>query len=294
MKRSKLLFLLIVALTVLSFAGVASASMTERLEGKFLKSRVKMRIDEDWKVQSGNVTGAEAVAFNDASWTPTNVPHDFSITLVKPTSNDPGAVGWYRKHFTLPAAFAGKKVVVQFDGVYHDSKVYLNGTQVGSQQYGYVSFYYDLTPYLNATGDNVLAVLVDNQKVRNSRWYSGTGIYRHVWLIATDKVYVRNWGTAVTTPTVSVAQSQISINTDVVNDLATTQTRTLETVIYDEAGVEQAKTSTPVTVNANSTGHVPRRTLTVSSCTPSGPHPLRCATTLTLASSTIRRPRMTT
>jgi len=264
MKRPKLPFLLMVVLT--AFAGVASASMTERLEGKFLKSRIKIRIDEDWKVQSGNVAGAEAVAFNDASWTPTNVPHDFSITLVKPTSNDPGAVGWYRKHFTLPAGFAGRKVVVQFDGVYHDSKVYLNGTQVGSQQYGYVSFYYDLTPYLNATGDNVLAVLVDNQKVRNSRWYSGTGIYRHVWLIATDKVYVRNWGTAVTTPTVSAAQSQISINTDVVNDLATTQTRTLETVIYDEAGVEQAKTSTPITVNATSTVTT-TQTLTVSSCT---------------------------
>ena len=93
---------------LLLLAGNVQASLTERLEGKYLKNRVKLRIDEDWKVQSGNVSGAEAAAYNDASWTPTNVPHDFSITLVKPTSNDPGASGWYRKHFTLPAGFAGK------------------------------------------------------------------------------------------------------------------------------------------------------------------------------------------
>jgi beta-galactosidase len=123
---------------------------------------------------------------------------------------------------------------VQFDGVYHDSKIYLNGTEVGSQRFGYVSFCCDLTPYLNATGDNVLAVFVDNVTSRRSHFYSGTGIYRHVWLIATDPVHIRNWGTAVTTPTVAVAQSQIRVQTDVVNELATAQTRTMETTIYDE------------------------------------------------------------
>ena len=266
MKSSKLLSASIIALFVSSVAGVAGASMTERLEGKYLKSRIKIRIDEDWKVKSGNATGAETAAYDDTSWTITNVPHDFSITLVKPTLNDPGASGWYRKHFTLPAGFAGKKVIVQFDGVYHDSKVYLNGTQVGSQQYGYVSFTCDLTPYLNATGDNVLAVFVDNLTVRNSRWYSGTGIFRHVWLIATDKVYVRNWGTAVTTPTVAVAQSQISVQTDVVNELTTEQTRTLETVIYDETGSELTKASTSITVAASSTVTT-TQSLTLSSVT---------------------------
>jgi len=266
MKSSRLLSLSTIALMALSAAGVARASMTERLEARFLKSRIKMRIDENWKIQSGNASGAQATAFDDSTWTVTNVPHDFSITLVKPTSNDPGASGWYRKHFTLPVGFAGKKVVVQFDGVYHDSKVYLNGTQVGSQQYGYVSFTCDLTPYLNATGDNVLAVFVDNLTVRNSRWYSGTGIFRHVWLIATDKVYVRNWGTAVTTPTVAVAQSQISVQTDVVNELTADQTRTLETVIYDEAGSELTRASTPITVAASSTVTT-TQSLTLSSVT---------------------------
>ena len=247
--RSVLMFSLLVFL----IAGIASASMTERLEARFLKSRIKMRFDEGWKIQSGTVTGAEATAFNDAAWTTTNVPHDFAITLVKPTGtagNDPAVSGWYRKHFTLPAGFAGKKVIVLFDGIYHDSKIYLNGTQVGNQQYGYTNFLCDLTPYLNATGDNVLAVMVNDQTVRNSRWYSGCGIYRHVWLIATDKVYVRQWGTAVTTPVATAASSQIRVQTDVVNDMAASQTRIVETTIFDENGAALGKSDTTITLSA--------------------------------------------
>jgi beta-galactosidase len=241
------------------------ATPTERLEGKFLKSRIKLRIDEDWKVQTGNISGAEATAFDDAAWATTSVPHDMSITLVSTTNSDPGAIGWYRKHFTLPAGFAGKKVIVQFDGVYQDSKIYLNGTQVGGQRFGYISFYCDLTPYLKATGDNVLAVFVDNETSRRSHFYSGTGIFRHVWLIATDLVYVRNWGTAVTTPTVSAAQSQIKVQTDVVNDLATAQARTLETTIYDEDGKALQTVATPIKVNAKSTSTCVQ-TLSLSAC----------------------------
>jgi beta-galactosidase len=250
-------------------AGTANANLTERLEARFLKSRIKLRIDEGWKVQTGTIPGAQATDFDDASWPPTNVPHDMSITLYKATNattTDPGALGWYRKHFTLPEGFAGKKVIVQFDGVYHDSKIYLNGTQVGNQQYGYVSFYCDLTPYLNATGDNVLAVFVDNQTVRNSRWYSGTGIFRHVWLIATDKVYVRNWGTAVTTPVVATTESQISIQTDLINELSADQQRTVETTVYDEDGSALKSVSTPVTVPAGSVDTPCTQTLTLSSC----------------------------
>ena len=259
----------ITSVLILLAPGIAHANLTERLEAKFLKSRIKLRIDEGWKVQTGDTAGAQATAFDDSSWTTTSVPHDMSITLYKATNastTDPGAIGWYRKHFTLPEGFAGKKVIVQFDGVYHDSKIYLNGTQVGNQQYGYVSFYCDLTPYLNVTGDNVLAVFVDNQTVRNSRWYSGTGIFRHVWLIATDKVYVRNWGTAVTTPAAATTESQISIQTDLTNELLTDQQRTVETTIYDEAGSALKSASTPVTVSAGSAGTTCTQTLTLSPC----------------------------
>ena len=246
-------------------AGNVQATQTERLDAKYLKSRIMLRMDEDWKVQTGNIVGAEATAFNDAAWATTSVPYDMSITLVCTTNSDPGAIGWYRKHFTLPPGFAGKKVIVQFDGVYHDSKIYLNGTQVGSQRFGYVSFCCDLTPYLNATGDNVLAVFVDNQTSRRSHFYSGTGIYRHVWLIATDWVYVKNWGTAVTTPAVAATQSQVRVQTDMVNDLATPQTRNLETTIYDEAGNALQTVATPITLDAKSTNTCVQ-TLSLSNC----------------------------
>jgi beta-galactosidase len=246
-------------------AGNVHATPTERLEGKYLKSRIKLRIDEGWKVQTGNISGAEATNFDDSNWATVNVPHDMSITLVSTTNNDPGTIGWYRKHFVLPPGFTEKKIIVQFDGVYHDSRIYLNGHLIGNQRFGYVSFYCDLTPYLKATGDNVLAVFVDNQTSRRSHFYSGTGIYRHVWLIATDKVYIRNWGTAVTTPKVAVVQSQIKVQTDVVNDFANAQTRIVETTIYDKSGNALQSVSTPMTINAKSTNICVQK-LSLSSC----------------------------
>jgi beta-galactosidase len=267
MRSFKVRFVSAASVMIFLIAGIATANITERLEGKYLKNRIKMRIDEGWKVISSDVTGAQATAFDDASWTPTNVPHDMSITLIKPTGtsgNDPGAKGWYRKHFTVPASWTGKKVIAQFDGVYHDSKIYLNGTQVGSQRYGYVSFLCDLTASIT-TGDNVLAVFVDNLTSRRSRWYSGTGIFRHVWLIATDMVYVREWGTAVTTPAPSAASSQINVQTDVVNDMATTQARTVETTIYDEGGNALQKLTTPISINAK-TIDTCKQTLTLTQC----------------------------
>jgi beta-galactosidase len=256
---------LMFSMWLLLVAGTVRATPTERLEGRYLKSRLKLRIDEDWKVQPGNIPGAEAMALDDSAWATTSVPHDMSITLVSTTDSDPGAMGWYRKHFTLPPGFSGKKVIVQFDGVYHDSKIYLNGTLVGSQRFGYVSFYCDLTPYLNAAGDNVLAVFVDNQTSRRSHFYSGTGIYRHVWLIATDLVHIKNWGTAVTTPKVAVAQSEISVRTEVVNELAAPQTRQVETTIYDEDGAALQTVSSPITVEAKSSNTC-TQTLALSSC----------------------------
>jgi len=247
-------------------AGNVHATAIERLDAKYLKSRIKLRIDEDWKVQTGKVSGAEATAFDDAEWQKISVPHDMSITLVSTQNSDPGAMGWYRKHFTLPPGFAGKKVIVQFDGVYEDSKIYLNGTQVGNQRFGYISFNCDLTPYLNATGDNVLAVFVDNVTSRRSHFYSGTGIYRHVWLIATDKgVYIPNWGTAVTTPVVGVASSQIKVQTDLANDLASPQTRNVETTIFDEAGKSLATLTSSITVDAKGSNSC-FQTISLSNC----------------------------
>jgi beta-galactosidase len=266
MKRSKLFPASIAALTALSLAGVAGASMTERLEAKYLKSRIKLRMTKTGESSQGMFPGPRPQP---------STMHRGQSPMFRMIS----ALPWSSRRRTIQARAAGTgstspclRVLPERRSSFSSTafittrRCTLNGTQVGGQQYGYVSFICDLTPYLNATGDNVLAVFVDNLTVRNSRWYSGTGIFRHVWLIATDKVYVRNWGTAVTTPTVAAAQSQISVQTDVVNDLATDQTRTLETVIYDEAGSELTKTSTPDHGQRNSTVTT-TQSLTLSSVT---------------------------
>jgi len=243
------------ALTILALASLGFGNLTERRESRYLQSREKTRIDEGWKVYAGgDPAGAKDAGFNDAGWTATNVPHDMSIALVgKTTDIDPGNKGWYRKHFTLPANATGKRIKVQFDGVFHWCKVYVNGTLVGAQEFGYVSFEVDITNAVKATGDNVIAVWVDNLTQRQSRWYSGTGIYRHVWMTMTDPVHVRNWGTAITTDGATSAKSTVKINTEVTNDGTASATRTLRTVICDSTGAPVDSVSSSVTIAAGAT-----------------------------------------
>jgi len=129
-----------------------------------------------------------------------------------------GGTGWYRKHFTLSAADSGKRVVVQFDGIYMNADFWINGQFLGTHPYGYTSFEFDLTPYLKPAGqENVISVRVRNEG-KNSRWYSGSGIYRHTWLTVTDPIHVPTWGVFVTTPEVSKDKAVVKIATEVRND----------------------------------------------------------------------------
>jgi len=128
-----------------------------------------------------------------------------------------GGVGWYRKHFRLAPADHGKCVAVRFDGVYMNADFWLNGQLLGNHPYGYTSFEFDLTPYLKPAGeDNVLAVRVRNEG-KNSRWYSGSGIYRHTWLTVTDPIYVPTWGLFVTTPEVAKDRAVVKVASEVRN-----------------------------------------------------------------------------
>ncbi len=156
-----------------------------------------------------------------------NVPHDWSIEgpfdEKNPTGGAggflPAGVGWYRKHFTLPADYAGRRVFIEFDGVMANSDVWINGQHLGKRPYGYVSFRYELTGKLNfgENKPNILAVRADNSAQPASRWYSGAGIYRHVRLIATDPVHIDQWGTFVTTPKIESDQAVVRVQTTVVN-----------------------------------------------------------------------------
>ena len=169
--------------------------------------RLRLAADSNWKFLAGDPAGAEARSFDDAHWRTVNLPHDWSIegrpAKDNPTGSGggffPAGTGWYRKTFSVPADWKGKRVSVEFDGVYRDATVYLNGHKLGNQPYGYTSFHFDLTPDLDFAGPNVLAVRVDNSAQPNSRWYSGSGIYRHVWVVVTDPVHVARWGVFVTT-----------------------------------------------------------------------------------------------
>ncbi len=220
--------------------------------------------DSAWKFHAGDVTGAQATTYDDSSWTALNVPHDWSIALPF-TQNSPagggggylnGGVGWYRKTFTLPASGSGQKIFVQFDGVYMDSTVYLNGTQVGARPYGFSSFECDLTASAKLGASNVLAVRVNNQQP-SSRWYSGSGIYRHTWLKTVNPVRVAYTGTAVTTPTVSSSSATVNIAVTVQNDGSSDQSVTLASTVGDGNGAGVgAATSPATTVSAGKTATV--------------------------------------
>jgi len=159
--------------------------------------------DDDWRFQRGGAQGAEAADFDDSRWRRLDLPHDWSVEDLpgKGTPFDPAAVsqvqggytvggtGWYRKTFQMPESNRAKRVVIQFDGVYMNAEVWLNGKRVGAHPYGYTSFWFDLTGMVNFGGRNVLAVKVRNEG-ENSRWYSGSGIYRHVWLKTLDPLHV--------------------------------------------------------------------------------------------------------
>jgi beta-galactosidase len=210
--------------------------------------------DDGWLFRRGGAQGAEAADFDDSRWRRLDLPHDWSIEDLpgKGTPFDAAAVsqvqggytvggtGWYRKTFDVPAGQKGKRIVVQFDGVYMNAEVWLNGKRVGEHPYGYTSFWFDLTDKVNFGGANVLAVKVRNEG-ENSRWYSGSGIYRHVWLKTLDPVHVAQWGTYITTPEVDASRGKVVMRTTVQNEGDSAARVRLVTRLLDSSGAEAAR-----------------------------------------------------
>lgn len=204
--------------------------------------RERMSFDTNWKFHKGDIKGPELISFNSEYWRSLDVPHDWSIEGSFEKDNPvgagggylPGGVGWYRKTFTIPEDHNNKKIVIEFDGVYMNSDVWINGKHLGKSIYGYLSFHYDLSPYLNY-GDkpNVIAVKVDNSEQPNSRWYTGSGIFRHVWLTATDKIHVTHWGTFVTSTEVNDKSAKVHIKTKVKNESGVPKQILLRSEIVD-------------------------------------------------------------
>ncbi|MDR0907514.1 MAG: DUF4982 domain-containing protein [Rikenellaceae bacterium] len=204
--------------------------------------RVRESFNDGWRFALGDFAGAQSPEFDDTGWRTLSVPHDWSIegdfSLDNPSTPGsgalPGGIGWYRKTF-VPQNNKGT-LYIDFDGVYSNSTVWVNGTELGTRPYGYISFRYDLTPYVKYGEENVIAVRVDNSRQPNSRWYSGSGIYRNVWLVATGAVHVDNWGTFVTTPEVTAERAVVQIATTVRNASAADAEATVWTEILDPKG----------------------------------------------------------
>jgi beta-galactosidase len=206
--------------------------------------RTVANFDKGWHFNLGDVPNGEAVATDDSKWRKLDLPHDWSIEGTFSKDNPatpeggalPGGTGWYRKTFTVPATSQGKIVYVDFDGVYQHSDVWINGHHLGFRPNGYISFRYDLTPYLNFGKSNVIAVKVDNSVQPNSRWYSGSGIYRHVWLETTGRLAIDHWGTSVTTPNVSAKSADVSLEVKIRKFAGKVSPYKVKSTIYNATG----------------------------------------------------------
>lgn len=220
----------------------------------------KQLLDTDWKFFLGDTAAAASKDFNDAHWRKLDLPHDWSIEgqtdPKNPTGNAGGyfraGIGWYRKSFKVPTGWKDRNVSIYFEGVYMSSEVFINGKSLGIYPYGYSSFSYNLSPYLEFGKENVIAVRVNNSQQVNSRWYSGSGIYRHVWMMVTDRVHVAHWGVAITTPDITSKKATVQVKTLVKNEMSSTQSIVLKTLLWDKnsknVGISQIK----IELSANS------------------------------------------
>jgi beta-galactosidase len=226
----------------------------------FSQSRTVANFDKDWHFHLGDVNDGESKSINDAAWRTLNLPHDWSIegkfNKDNPATPEggalPGGIGWYRKTFIVPAASKSKLIYIDFDGVYQKSTVWINGHQLGFRPNGYISFRYELTPYLNFGGKNTIAVKVDNSVQPNSRWYSGSGIYRNVWLVTTNgQAAIDHWGTYVTTPQVSKDAATIAVQTKVNKYNTANKALKLKTTVYNTEGKAIESSTTPIAANGS-------------------------------------------
>lgn len=233
------------------------------LSATSLSAREVVNFNKDWKFCLNLETDSNPadIEFDDSGWRTLDVPHDWAIEGDFDEHNPsgtgggalPGGIGWYRKTFKVSKKDTGSIIKIEFDGVYMNSSVWINGHLLGTRPYGYISFSYNLNPYINWDGDNVIAVKVDNSDQPNSRWYSGCGIYRDVRLVKTGDIRVDQWGTYVRTESLSGNKALVRINTSVVNGTINKMVRTLTvtSTVKDSKGKTVASSSTSKELHFN-------------------------------------------
>jgi beta-galactosidase len=238
----------VVSFSLLALLGAPALSAAQRQ---------RLSMDPGWRFTLGDPAGAQQPAFDDRHWRSVDLPHDWSIEGTPDEKAPggggvgyfPGGTGWYRKAFQLPAGARGREAWLEFDGIYMNSDVWINAVHLGSRPNGYMSVAYNVTEHL-VPGVNVVAVRVDNARQPNSRWYTGSGIYRHVWLTMVDRLHVGHWGTYVTTPRVDSASGEVVVHTRVENGHGSPRRGVLRSVVVDNGGREVARRDTPFSLAA--------------------------------------------
>lgn len=234
-----------------------------------LVARDQINLNRDWKFSLGDFTDAQRTSFSDEKWTRTNLPHSFSIPYFMWKDVYSG-YGWYRKEITMPSKWKGKQINIEFEGVFIQSEIYLNGQKVGEHVGGYTGFCYDLTPFIKP-GKNVLAVRVNNIWKPNvapragDHQFSG-GIYRDVYLHVTAPLHVKWCGTSIATPTVSKQAANIEAKAEIRNDYSYPQAFVMRTEIISPSGKIIAQTESKETLAAQTDK-------TISQKLPTIPHP---------------------
>ena len=218
---------------IYGFVGIMCMTACTRSTDDYIR---KVNFDEDWKFYLGKMEYAESESFDDSNWRCLDLPHDWSVEPISQsdslsvgpfskksaggfaTGQTVGGEGWYRKEYVIKKQDAGKKHILYFEGVYAQSEVWVNGKKVNFNAYGYSSFRCDITPYCHPAGEtNTIAVKVINEG-KNSRWYAGSGIYRHVWLIKTEPVHLDEWTSFIYTEALNENGAIISLETSVFNE----------------------------------------------------------------------------
>ncbi len=214
------------------------------------QARTILDLDADWRFNKADVADAAVPGFDDSGWTRVDLPHDWSIAgPLGPEYGSgngfaPGGIAWYRRHLRLDAGCKDKAVAIEFDGAYDHAEVWVNGHFVGGRPYGYSSFQCELTPLLRfGDAENVVAVRVDHSRFADSRWYTGSGIYRHVRLRITDRFCIGHWGTAITTPQVQEASAVVQVETTLHNGSGQARPGSLELEVRGPDGRRVAATA---------------------------------------------------
>ncbi len=243
---------LLIALILLS---VSSLSFAQTGFGKAEK------INENWQFILQQTEKEELKDLDDKHWRTVELPHDWSVkqqlspTLASATGYLPGGIGWYRKQLFVPKEREGEKVYLYFEGVYNRSEVFVNGESVGKRPNGYVSFMYDATSQIRFGEENTITVKVDHSRSADSRWYTGSGIYRNVWVVYANQVHINQWG-VYAYPEKLKKGAQLNVEVEVVNETAAPSALTINNELLSADGTLVAKSSEKMTVNGNQTGKV--------------------------------------